>query len=223
MYAAGTFVGSRAEARRQWVEYVYVPVGEVLAIADTQWRRRPYKRERDNLTPAFEAGKDEVFVFSNGTADGPSKLIASKIFMGGSKEIPRIEYAVSQELESFAVILVGPALGGDVHQPGVSALIGQEEAFLDFELVHSRDRDAQRQLAIARASRRDAVNKVAGLTTHVAADQDRAAGMTHLPGNVRVADARIGPSSQESKLQEVASVKRKTCYPGRIDHCSDGI
>ena len=32
--------------------------------------RRAYEREGDNLTPAFEAAKDEVLVFSNRTAYG---------------------------------------------------------------------------------------------------------------------------------------------------------
>src|SRR5229473_823695 len=36
LYAGRTFVGSRAKARCQRIEYVHVPVCEVLAVADIQ-------------------------------------------------------------------------------------------------------------------------------------------------------------------------------------------
>ena len=118
---------------------------------------------------------------------------------------------------------IRPAFGAHVDHGRIRALIGHEEARLNFELVDVGHRYVHRQLSPARAADLDTVDGVAVVGSLDAAYDYEAAGMSNLASKRGTPLGWCRAASKEGQLEEVAPVEGQFCDTLGIHHRADHV
>ncbi len=176
-----------------------------------------------DFAEAFVVGVEPEFVLLDGAADGATVLVAFEVFGDLGEVVAGVEFAVADEPEGLAVDVVGAALGGDVDEAGVGALVGHEEALLDLELVDGGDGEIHGKFTEAAPADGDAIDEVAGSAAEVAGDDDGSAPAADLIGIVGATGGFIGAGGEEGELEEVAAVEGEGVDALGVHDGADGI
>ena len=88
--------------------------------------------------------------FFSGPPSAPPNWFRFRSSLAGAKKLLASKTLIAKEFEDLAMELVAPALGYDVDHRGAGALIRHQETHLDLELIDSRHRRTDRELAIPR-------------------------------------------------------------------------
>src|SRR5262245_15411235 len=118
---------------------------EITFKSRGSWNERNVGRWRNRFKGALIATEEEQFVLDDRSTQCAAKLIALQRVADRSKEIPRIEFVIAQELETGSMKFVASGFRDRIDDTsGLRSVVRRQGARFNLELPH-RIRERKRQ------------------------------------------------------------------------------